>query len=400
MRFTEFEKALDAASGTGFHAHRNLSNLPLLFIDNIMSKFIIYGAQGIALGAFRAIKYLFYDVDIICFMITKKGSDPEEVYNVPVRELDDMSSSLSDTEKASVRVLICTPENVMDEINEGLRLHGFLNIKRMDSMSWAHLMEKAFFHDDFTSEGAFCPLSILLENVSVPPVHVYMTKFWKDYKVRTEYSFPDYYIPIQVGAALTDKRVADITDDTGDNISLLNVNYSELTGLYWVWKNVLPLEKDKENVWYGLAHYRRFLNISDEDLKRLDKSTVDTILPFPMPYEPDIEAHHRRYLSADDWDAVICALKEVAPEYASAAPRILKTHWLYNYNIFISRGKIFDDYCNFLFPVLMRVNELRNPDGRRADRYIGYIAETLNTIYHIYNRNRLRIYHAGCRFLV
>ena len=210
-----------------------------------MSKFIIYGAQGIALGAFRAIKYLYYDVDIICFMITKKGSDPEEVYNVPVRELDDMSSSLSDTEKASVRVLICTPENVMDEINEGLRLHGFLNIKRMDSMSWAHLMEKAFFHDDFTSEGAFCPLSILLENVSVPPVHVYMTKFWKDYKVRTEYSFPDYYIPIQVGAALTDKRVADITDDTGDNISLLNVNYSELTGLYWVWKNVLPLEKDK-----------------------------------------------------------------------------------------------------------------------------------------------------------
>lgn len=29
-----------------------------------------------------------------------------------------------------------------------------------------------------------------------------------------------------------------IGDNTGDNISLRNSNYCELTGLYWAWKNL------------------------------------------------------------------------------------------------------------------------------------------------------------------
>lgn len=29
-----------------------------------------------------------------------------------------------------------------------------------------------------------------------------------------------------------------IGDNTGDNISLRNPNYCELTGLYWAWKNL------------------------------------------------------------------------------------------------------------------------------------------------------------------
>ena len=46
------------------------------------------------------------------------------------------------------------------------------------------------------------------------------------------------YVPLQVGTAI-DSPLGYLRDDTGDNISALNGYYSELTGLYWIWKNVL-----------------------------------------------------------------------------------------------------------------------------------------------------------------
>ena len=42
-------------------------------------------------------------------------------------------------------------------------------------------------------------------------------------------------------------------DDTGDHISDKNCYYSELTGLYWVWKNVTDVDI------VGSCHYRRYL---------------------------------------------------------------------------------------------------------------------------------------------
>ena len=60
-------------------------------------------------------------------------------------------------------------------------------------------------------------------------------------------------VPLQVGAALADTHFSGfLHDDTGDNISCKNRSYCELTGQYWVWKNV-------EADYYGFFHYRRYL---------------------------------------------------------------------------------------------------------------------------------------------
>ena len=68
----------------------------------------------------------------------------------------------------------------------------------------------------------------------------------------------DVYMPIHVGRAVSKYKdeMAHMTgDDTGDNISEKNPYYSELTALYWAWKNLRDVE------YIGLCHYRRLFGV-------------------------------------------------------------------------------------------------------------------------------------------
>ena len=147
--------------------------------------------------------------------------------------------------------------------------------------------------------------------------------------------------------------------------------------------------------------------MTEDDVLRLVDNGVDVVLPYPMPYEPDIEEHHKRYLKEADWKAVRRAVQELQPEYAKAFEGILKQKYFYNYNIILARKEVLKEYCDWLFPILERVEELSIPKGaERSDRYIGYIAETLETLYFMYHaadkpeENRLNIMHSGCKFLI
>lgn len=133
---------------------------------------------------------------------------------------------------------------------------------------------------------------------------------------------------------------------------------------------------------------------------RLADNEVDVVLPYPLLYEPNIEEHPKRYLKTEDWEAVQRAVREAEPEYAGEFPRILKQKYFYNYNIILARKEVLADYCGWLFPILERVEELSIPEsGKRSDRYIGYVGETLATLYFLSQKKRLNIMHAGCRFL-
>lgn len=357
---------------------------------------VIYGAQGTALGAYEAIHNLYPARKIPCFLVTECGTNAEYLSGIPVVELKTFARRLSKKEKENTVILIATPENMMEAIEKNLDEHGLYSHVRLTSRRWAKLMG---YH--YVCDREFLPLSALPVGYHKADMHLYMAKFYKDKPLTSEYPVPEWIIPIQVGASLCRERVAGILDCDGENISGKNGNYSELTALYWIWKNrLLPESVTPEYEYYGLTHYRRILELSEDDVLRLADNDVDAVLPYPMPYEPNIEAHHERYLREKDWNAVLEAISEIRPDYKELCSSVLRQKYLYNYNIMLARKRVLADYCEWLFPVLERVEQLSEPKGtERNDRYIGYVGETLATLYFMANRKKLHITHAGCRFL-
>lgn len=360
---------------------------------------VIFGAQGYALGAYEAIKTLYPQRQIPCFLVSAMGNNASVLGGIPVRELKGFSAGLSAVDKQNTEILISTPENVQPEIEEILENFGFRHYRRLDSERWAELMK--MFH---IKMGQFLPLSAIPVGYNRPFMRIYMAKSHKDRPLIQSVKLPDYIFPIQVGAANTDVRIADLMDNQGENISNKNGNYSELTGLYWMWKNKLCQEGSSEGElgqYYGLVQYRRAFDFSEDDLLRLMDNNVDVVLPYPMPYEPNIHAHHERYLKDVDWQALLEALEELQPEYADYFFRVLEQQYLYNYNAILAKKAVLREYCEWLFPILERTEELSEPKGwERTDRYIGYMGEILETLYFIKNKNRLNIAHLECKLYI
>ena len=362
-------------------------------------KLAIYGAQGYALGAYEAVKTLYSKRVIPCFMVSNMGNNASMLGNIPVREIADVSSELSQNQKDNLEVIIATPENVQPDIEETLENYGFKHYSRLDSERWGELMK--MFHIKL---DRFLPLSALPVGYNKPFTRIYMAKSHVDRPLKNPPALPEYVYPIQAGASMTDVRIADITDNKGENISDKNVNYSELSALYWVWKNKLcktGIPEGEDGQYYGLAQYRRMLVFSDDDLLRLPDNDVDAVLPYPMPYEPNIHAHHERYLKEVDWNALLTALQELQPEYAAYFPQVLEQQYLYNYNVVLAKKVVLREYCEWLFPILERTEELSDPKGcDRHDRYIGYMGETLETLYFIKNADKLNVVHTECKLYV
>lgn len=359
---------------------------------------VIYGAQAIALGACEAIQHLYPERKISGFLVTERGEkNPKMLSGLPVFETASFAAGISGDEKRKIEVLIATPEDVMSEIEELLDHYGLFCHARLTSNRFSQLM--SFY---YASQKKFLPLSSLPIGCHQANLHVFMAKFYKDRPLTAEYQMPDWMIPIQAGASLCTERIAELLDCDGENISKKNGNYAELTVLYWIWKNrLMDSSFDDATEYYGLNHYRRILDLSEDDRLRLVDNEIDVVLPYPMPYEPDIEAHHKRYLKEEDWQTVLTALREIHPDDAEKLPLVLKQKYFYNYNLIIAHKRVLAAYCGWLFPVLERMEQLgglRNSD--RKDKCIGYTGETLTTLYFLLNKDKLNIKHSGCKFLV
>lgn len=380
-------------------------------------KLIIFGAKSLALGTSHAIQTVHPEIHLEGFVVTSRSGNPSILNNLKVYEL----AELTDKE---ICILIATPQDIQMKIVDFLDEQGFHN---HICMTWE--LEAELMGAYYAKQGGFLVLPggaapVLPATAqdeertfakALPEANCYMAKFYRDKQVQTDYPVPAWVQAIQVGAALTDERVAALTDDIGENISARNVNYCELTALYWIWKNrlagahvetahtseVIGIHAPSSDAYAGVYQYRRLLDINDAQLAHLAAYDVDVVLPYPTMCEPDIFEHHERYVKSSDWDAMVQALEELHPEYMETYHRIFKGNYMYNYNILLAKETVLCDYCAWLFPILERTEELSDPKGwERADRYIGYLGENLETLYFMHHAEDYKILHTGRVMLV
>lgn len=207
-----------------------------------------------------------------------------------------------------------------------------------------------------------------------------------------KYWMPDdqMYLPVHVGAeGKYDENgnpldLGYVKDNTGDNISVKNANYCELTGLYWAWKN---LNAD----YIGLAHYRRHFSngkksgdkkervIKQAELEiQLKQSKV--LVPKPRNYV--IETNYSQYAHAHhaiDLDTTREILKEKYPESLRVFDASMKKTVGHRFNMFIMPKDKFDAYCEWLFDILFELEKRLDISEYSANdaRVFGFVSERL-----------------------
>ncbi len=195
------------------------------------------------------------------------------------------------------------------------------------------------------------------------------------------------YLPVQAGAA-GKEGIGFQRDDEGENISAKNPRYSELTALYWLWKN-----RDADAL--GLAHYRRHFGKKKKgdplagvwtgaDFEReLEKAPL--ILPEKRHYVVEtLWRHYCHTLRPLPLELTGGILKEKFPAYAPEFERLKRRRSAHMFNMFVAKREVFDGYCAFLFAVLEEL-EKRVPEEEYADpfhaRFFGRVSELLLDVY-------------------
>lgn len=238
----------------------------------------------------------------------------------------------------------------------------------------------------------------------------------------------EIFEPIQGGRAVADtpsrqgtftaKEIAwlnqnMIGDNTGQNISGLNRCFSELTALYWIWKNT-------DSPYVGMFHYRRFLSINDnarypmlefpsmrfrhlginhlkgfaeEFLHELELekkyilpwfATHDILVTEPIKLNA-YEQYKKEHIISDLDAALEIIHKKYPFMYESALQTLHGEEGFYPTNMFITRREILDNYASWLFSILLPLYEEIKDDVARRDTEqklaFAYLAERLFTVY-------------------
>ena len=205
----------------------------------------------------------------------------------------------------------------------------------------------------------------------------------KKYKMPND----DLYLPLQVGAE-GKESLGFQKDNDGQNISLRNPYFCELTGLYWAWKN---LKAD----YIGLVHYRRYFTLKrkipkneDEKFKVvLDQDQIekilkeeDIILPKQRNYFiENIYDHYKHTMYIEPLDETRKILEEKYPQYVKEFDNLKKTTKMHAFNMFIMKKEYLNQYCEWLFDILFELE--KRVDTSQYDsfhaRFFGRISERL-----------------------
>ena len=192
------------------------------------------------------------------------------------------------------------------------------------------------------------------------------------------------YFPVHVGAE--GKAPIGFTPDSrGENISAKNCMFSEMTGLYWAWKN---LQCD----YIGLAHYSRYLAVrrkfgtaslkdaitGDEIRELLSKYKI--IVPLRRKYYIEtVYSHYAHTIDGRHLDVTRELISRKCPEYIVSFDDIMKRTWAHMFNMFIMPKNLADEYCSWVISFLPELENIIDTSRmtQYERRFIGAVSEMM-----------------------
>ena len=226
------------------------------------------------------------------------------------------------------------------------------------------------------------------------------------------------------GKALLDYQGSMQGDDTGVSMSEKNAFFSELTGIYWVWKNT------RQDI-TGSCHYRRYFTGQSEpfDLKlkrilyflaglnkkrcgliytanvsRFQKRiltareivelfhTYDAILPQRRKFRYSVKRHYERYHHSGDLKRIRKILEVKYPDYLDSFDKIMNGRRLYANNMFILPDVHFQKFMKWWFSVLFDFEKSLQTEDYQGyqQRIFGFIGERLLNVWFLHEQLKVK----------
>lgn len=194
------------------------------------------------------------------------------------------------------------------------------------------------------------------------------------------------FFPVHVGKALhPEMNLGFVGDDTGDNISVLNPYYCELTAEYWGWKNL-----DCEYI--GLQHYRRYFDfhISEAGVDAMFED-ADVYLANPLHLNKSVFEYLKEALVIEDVYIFLKVIEHLHADYYKTVEKYLASNIFYPCNMFLCKKRVFDDFAKWQFDILEGVRSvIKFSEYSREKRILGFLGECLLPIYFLHHGFKIK----------
>ena len=218
---------------------------------------------------------------------------------------------------------------------------------------------------------------------------------------------PDYIQPIGLGENKFPLHW--LNEKKGKNISKLNKFYGELTGIYWMWKNIANNMDENDKI--GNCHYRKFW-LNDLFLKKQKSSSQNIYTNLLNVRNPKIYSYKNiqvqpiifkeKSLLSDFYeihksDILEQSINFLEQKYQFKFKEHLDNRIFFPLNMFITTVREFNDYCEILFPWLEKCFEICQKKNLCKDyntRLPAFLAERFTSYWFSQDKDKIELSYA------
>lgn len=358
-----------------------------------MPKIYIAGAHSRAQTVAHYLTYLDNTTEIIAYLYDNDEDNPTEVNGIPVIKIS--GDTLLDT---SCRVFLGVRGVNMEHLSNTLTQCGMKDIVPVDAKLDMKLRNE-YLEKYYDEQGIdSLRMDMLRSDGSVShdiSGRIFVANSVFDGKLSDVYEMINEESILQVGSTLTDNRIegCEFFDNNGDNISGLNKQFCELTGLYWVWKNATE-------DYVGLVHYRRHFLLPKDWISVCASNDVDVILPVPLYVGSSVEENYRMRHVSEDWDFVMDFIQKNHEEEYEDVVTFFEGSLYCPCNMMIAKKEVLDELCSWMFPIVFALYEhVGVHEDSYQNRYPGFVSERLITYFFESRRDKYNLVYCNKNFL-